>query len=92
MERECACLTSATANCGEIGGTGKMREERAHEERRGKLHLLNINMLSEREGREKRRGERGKRGEDNGVNAGRQAEVLLGVNNKHTHLLTLSMN
>ena len=49
-----------------------------------------ITAVGEREGGEKRRRERGGgggRGEDNGVNAGRQAAVVLGL---ITHTLSLS--
>lgn len=61
MERECACLTSATANCREMEGEGKRGKNKNMIERRGKLHLLNFITAVRERGRrkeEKRAGEK----------------------------------
>lgn len=87
---ECACLTSAMANCREIERARKREtNKRMKEGKREKLQLMNsITAAGER--REQKRGEEesgGGRGEDNGVNAGRQAAVVLGL---ITHTLSSS--
>ncbi len=82
-ETECACLTSATANCREMEGERK-REKNKRKKRAGKVQLLNIITAVGERGRRKEEKRAGGRGKDNGVNAGRQAAAVLGLIT-HTH-------